>query len=125
MATVDNGLTYKVIGAAIALHKTLGPGLLESVYEHSLAHDLKEMGLKVQQQAPVHFHYKDVKLEVGFRIDIVIEDKLIVEVKSVDAIHEVHKAQLLTYLKLANIKLGLLINFNSLILKDNIYRYIN
>lgn len=121
----ENEISYKIIGAAIELHRTIGPGLLESVYESALAYDLKELGFKVQQQVPRPFIYKDLKMETGFRIDLLVEEKVIVEIKCVHTINEVHLAQTLTYLKLSDIKLGLLINFRTAILKDGIKRIVN
>ncbi len=121
----ENEISYKIIGVAIDMHKNTGPGLLESVYEHALAYDLTQIGLKVRQQVPMPFIYKDVKQEVGYRIDLLVEEKVIVEVKSLEALAPVHFAQTLTYLKLSGLKLGLLINFNCKILKDNIHRIVN
>ena len=121
----ENDISYKVIGAAIEIHKTIGPGLLESAYENALAYDLKEMGFNVRQQVSMPFIYKDVKQEVGYRIDLLVNNKVIIEVKAVEAVAPVHFAQLLTYLKLSGVKLGLLINFNSKTLKDNIHRVVN
>ena len=121
----ENEISYKIIGAAFELHKTIGPGLLESAYENALAFELRELGLKVEQQYPMPFIYKDVKQDVGYRLDIIVENKVIVEVKSVEALAPVHYAQLLTYLKLSGLKLGLIINFNSKILKENIHRIVN
>ncbi|MHC1738538.1 MAG: GxxExxY protein [Ignavibacteriaceae bacterium] len=121
----ENELSYKIIGAAIELHKIIGPGLLESAYENALAHDLRELGLKVHQQCPMPFIYKDVKQDVGYRIDLLVERSVIVEVKSIEALAPIHYSQLLTYLKLSKLKLGLLINFNSNILKENIHRIVN
>jgi GxxExxY protein len=121
----ENELSAKVIGAAIEIHKKLGPGLLESCYEHALAFDLKESGIEVAQQVPMPFFYKEVKLEVGYRIDLLVEKKLIVEVKAVEEIAPVHFAQTLTYCKLSGVKLGLLINFNKKYLKGHINRVVN
>jgi GxxExxY protein len=121
----ENELSAKVIGAAIEIHKKLGPGLLESCYEHALAFDLKESGIEVAQQVPMPFFYKEVKLEVGYRIDLLVEKKLIVEVKAVEEIAPVHFAQTLTYCKLSGVKLGLLINFNKKYLKGHIHRVVN
>ena len=121
----ENELSYKIIGVALELHKTLGPGLLESVYETALAHDLFEAGLNVKRQIALPFLYKDIKMEAGFRIDILVEDKVIVEIKSIDALAPVHFAQTLTYLKLSNLKLALLINFNVKSLKEGIHRIVN
>ncbi len=121
----ENDLSYKIIGAAIEIHKNIGPGLLESAYENAIAYDLKEMGFNVRQQVPMPFIYKEVRQEVGYRIDLLVDKKVIIEVKAVEALAPVHFAQLLTYLKLSNIKLGLLINFNSKTLKGNIHRVVN
>lgn len=121
----ENDLSYKTIGAAIEIHKVVGPGLLESAYENALAFELREMGFEVKQQVPMPFVYKDVKQDVGYRIDLVINNKILVEVKSVETLAPVHYAQTLTYLKLSDLKLGLLINFNTPVLKDGIHRIVN
>ena len=121
----ENEISNKVIGVAIELHKKLGPGLLESVYENALAYDLKETGLNVIQQVPMPFVYKEIKLDVGYRLDLLVENKVIIEIKSIEALAPVHYAQLLTYLKLSDLKLGLLINFNIKLLKDGIHRIAN
>lgn len=121
----ENDLSYKIIGAALQLHKNLGPGLLESVYENALAYDLREKGLQVVQQHPMPFQYKEIKMSVGYRIDLLVERKVIVEIKSVENLAPVHFAQVLTYLKLSDLKLGLLINFNNKILKNGIHRIAN
>jgi GxxExxY protein len=121
----ENDLSYLVIGLALELHKNVGPGLLESAYENALAYELRNEGLDVKQQAPMPFIYKDIKMEVGYRIDLIVENKLIIEVKSVDQLAPVHFSQLLTYLKLADKKLGLLINFNCKVLKSGIHRIVN
>src|SRR5258706_9243825 len=121
----ENEISYKIIGAAIELHKKLGPGLLESVYENALAYDLREISLKILQQVPMPLIYKEVKMEAGFRLDLLVEDKVIVEIKSVEILAPVHYSQLLTYLRLSNKKLGLLINFNSEDLKSGIHRIVN
>ncbi len=121
----ENEISKKVIGLAIELHKRIGPGLLESVYENALAYDLKEEGLKVIQQVPMPFEYKEVKLDVGYRLDLLVENKVIIEIKSVENLAPVHYSQLLTYLKLSNLKLGLLINFNTKLLKNGIHRIVN
>ncbi len=107
------------------LHKKYGPGLLESAWENALAYDLRELGLDVQQQVGLPFLHKEMKMDVGYRIDLLVGNKVIVEIKNVDSLTEVHQAQLLTYLKLSGKKLGLLINFNKVILKDGIQRYAN
>ncbi|SMG14986.1 GxxExxY protein [Marivirga sericea] len=121
----ENKISYKLIGTAIELHRNVGPGLLESAYETALAYDLREFGLDVKQQIPLPFVYKEIKMDVGYRVDLLVEDKVIIEVKSVENLAPVHYSQLLTYLKLSNKKLGLLINFNSKILKNEIHRVVN
>ena len=121
----ENELSYKIIGAAIELHKNVGPGLLESAYENALAYDLRKLGYDVKQQVSMPFIYKEVKQQVGYRIDLLINDLVIIEVKSVETLAPVYYSQLLTYLKLSGLKLGLLINFNSKTLKDNIHRIVN
>ncbi len=107
------------------MHTTLGPGLLESVYETALAHDLVESGLNVKRQIAIPFVYKDIKMEAGFRIDLLVNDKVIIEIKSVEVLAPVHFAQTLTYLKLSDFKLALLINFNVKSLKEGIHRIVN
>ena len=121
----ENEISSKIIGAAIEVHKQLGPGLLESTYETCLAYELKEMGLDVKQQQALPVVYKEVKLDAGYRIDLLIENKVIVEIKSVEALADIHTAQLLTYLKLKDLKLGLLINFNSVRVVDGLKRIVN
>jgi len=121
---IENQITEKIIGCAIEVHKNLGPGLLESAYEECLYYELKNIGLVVQKQVPMPLVYKEIKLDAGYRVDLVIEDKVIVEIKSVDAIADIHKAQLMTYMKLSRVKIGLLINFNVTRLKDGIVRWI-
>jgi GxxExxY protein len=121
----ENELSYRVIGIALDLHRSLGPGLLESVYENALAYDLIESGLEVKTQVPMPFVYKEIRMETGYRLDILVENKLIIEVKSVETLAPVHYAQVLTYLKLSGIKLGLLINFNTKVLKEGIHRIVN
>lgn len=121
----ENELSYKIIGAAMELHKNLGPGLLESVYEAALAYDLRELGMEVKTQVPMPLVYKEVKQDVGYRIDIMVENKVIIEIKSVENLAPVHFAQTLTYLKLSGKKLALLINFNTKLLKDGIHRIVN
>jgi GxxExxY protein len=120
-----NGITENIIGAAIQVHKALGPGLLESAYEHCLAHELTKRHLRAEQQKPLPLVYEQVKLECGYRVDLIVEGSVIVEIKSVDALAPIHEAQILTYLKLSGCKLGLLINFNVPVVKDGIHRYIN
>jgi GxxExxY protein len=121
----EDDISYKIIGCAIELHKNIGPGLLESAYENALAYDLREMGFDVKQQVPMPFIYKGIKQDVGYRLDLLVENKVIVEIKSLETLAPVHYAQTLTYLKLSNLKLALLINFNCKILKDNIRRLVN
>ncbi|MCK4421931.1 GxxExxY protein [candidate division WOR-3 bacterium] len=120
-----NKLSREIIGAAIEVHKTLGPGLLESAYEECLCYEIKFRGFDIKRQSPLQVRYKDINLECGYRIDILIEDKVIVELKTVENIEPIHKAQLLTYLRLSNKWLGLLINFNESVLKDGIIRLVN
>lgn len=120
-----NKLSYEIIGTAIDIHKSIGPGLLESTYENALAYDLREKGFDVFQQIPMPFVYKEVKMDVGYRLDLLVEDKIIIEIKSVENLAPVHYSQLLTYLKLSDKKLGLLINFNTKILKQGIHRIAN
>ena len=121
----ENELSYKIIGAALAMHKLLGPGLLESAYETALAHDLIEIGLNVKRQVSFPFVYKDIEIEAGYRIDILVNDLVIIELKAIDELAPVHFAQTLTYLKLSKLKLALLINFNEKHLKDGIHRIVN
>ncbi|MBK8710950.1 MAG: GxxExxY protein [Niastella sp.] len=122
-----NELSYKVRGAIFTVHNELGPGLLESVYEAALVFELISLGLQVRSQVGVPVQYKDIQLELGFRMDILVEDMLIIEVKSIEALHNVHKKQLLTYLKLSGMKLGILVNFNVAKLeeKESLVRIIN
>ncbi len=119
----DNELTHTIIGAAIEVHRQLGPGLLESAYEECLARELTVRGLGYQRQKAVPVVYKEVKLECGYRMDILVEDRIVLELKSVEALNPVHEATILTYLRLSGRSLGLLINFNVAILKDGIRRY--
>jgi GxxExxY protein len=121
----ENEIATQIIKTAIELHRKLGPGLLESPYENALAYELRELGLIVMQQVPMPFVYKDIKLDVGYRLDLLVERKVIIEVKSIDALAPVHYVQLLTYLRLSGLKPGLLINFNSKLLKDGIHRVVN
>jgi GxxExxY protein len=120
-----NKITSEIIGIAINVHRALGPGLLESAYEECLASDLKNAGLKIERQKPVPVFYKDIKLKCGYRIDILVEDEVIIELKSVEQLAPIHDAQMLTYLKFSNKKIGLLINFNVLLLKNGIKRFIH
>src|ERR1041385_9320977 len=118
-----NTLTGKIIGAAIDVHRALGPGLLESAYETCLNYELRLRKLKVESQKPIPIFYKDLMLDCGYRADLVVEDQVIVEIKSVANIAAIHEAQLFSYLKLSQCKCGLLINFNVILLKDGIRRF--
>src|SRR6187551_3292482 len=118
-------LSYKIIGLAIEVHRQLGPGLLESAYQQCLYYEIKKTGLKVEKEITLPIIYKDITLDQGYRIDLLIEDKLVIELKTVESFTSVHFAQILTYLKLGNYPLGLLINYNSKILRNNIKRFIN
>ncbi len=117
-------LSNKVIGCTIEVHRELGPGLLESTYEHCLAHELSLNNIDFRLQHPLPVVYKGVHLDCGYRIDLLINERLIVELKSVDQIKGIHEAQLLTYMKLARIKTGLLVNFNEKLLKNGIKRFV-
>ncbi|KQO34477.1 GxxExxY protein [Flavobacterium sp. Leaf82] len=121
----ENELSRIVFNCALKVHQTLGPGLLESAYEECLFYELKNTGLEIEKQKSLPLIYEKVKLDIGYRLDIIIENKLILEIKSVDALNEIHFAQLLTYLKLTNCKLGLLINFNVVLIKNGIRRVVN
>ena len=121
----ENEISKIIINAAIEIHKTLGPGLLESVYEATLEHKLKKFGLNVKTQVALPVIFEEIKLDAGYRIDLLVENKVIVELKSVETILPVHKAQTLTYLKLSKLKLALLINFNVPLLKEGIKRFVN
>ncbi|HQI87630.1 MAG TPA: GxxExxY protein [Anaerolineae bacterium] len=120
-----NQITDKIIGAAIKVHRALGPGLLESAYEACLTFELVEAGLSVEQQKPLPLIYRDVKLDCGYRLDLFVNGKVIVEVKAIERLAPIHKAQLLSYLKLSGCKVGLLINSNGLVLKEGIHRGVN
>jgi GxxExxY protein len=119
-----NDLTREIIGAAIEVHKQLGPGMLESAYEECLSYELRSRGLSVERQKPVPVVYKEVKLECGYRIDLLINDTVVLELKSVDALARVHEAQILTYMRFAKKSIGLLMNFNVTALKNGIKRYV-
>ncbi|WP_019947169.1 GxxExxY protein [Hymenobacter aerophilus] len=121
----ENDVSFEVRKAAFKVHSALGPGLLESVYEVALAHELRQVGLLVQTQLALPMVYAGVQMEAGFRLDLVVEGKVIVEIKSVETLQEVHFKQLLTYLKLSGLKLGQLINFNVAHLKDHMHRLVN
>mgnify|MGYP006288925087 FL=1 len=117
-------LSDRVIGLAIAVHRELGPGLLESAYEACLAYELEQAGVPYQRQVALPVSYKNVDLDCGYRLDLLVDTALIVELKTVDAISKVHKAQLLTYLRLSRLRTGLILNFNSAVLKDGIHRMV-
>ena len=121
----ENEIATHVVDAAYKIHKALGPGLLESVYEAVLAYELEKRGLNVVRQQPIPVVYESVQLEIGFRADLIVEGKVIVEIKSIEAIAPVHKKQLLTHLRLTDLRLGLLINFGAPLIKDGITRLVN
>jgi len=120
-----NKLSSQIIGSAIEVHRVLGPGLLESAYQKCLLHELRMKNLKVIEEKPLPIVYKDIKLDHGYRIDLLVEDKIVIEIKTVEYFTDVHSAQVLTYLKLGGYKLGLLLNFHTTILKNGIKRIIN
>lgn len=120
----DDELSNVIIGCAIEVHKILGPGMLESAYEKCLRYELDKIGLKVETQVGVPIKYKDIVLDCGYRIDLLVDDQIIVELKAVDKLLPIHQSQILTYLRFMNLKLGLLINFNVRLLKDGIDRLI-
>ena len=121
----ENAVAVAIVDAAYQVHRTLGPGLLESAYEAILVHELRKRGLDVAVQVPVPVVYETVRLDAGFRADLIVEDSVIVELKSLDKVAPVHKKQLLTYLRLADKRLGLLINFGAALIKDGITRVVN
>ncbi len=121
----DYELTQKVIGCAMKVHSALGPGLLESAYQECLCYELLSAGLFVEKQKPMPLVYSEVKLDCGYRVDIMVERRLILEIKSVEALNDIHLAQVLTYLRLANCRLALLMNFNVLHLREGIRRVVN
>ena len=121
----ENELSKIVFDCALKVHQNLGPGLLESAYEACLFYELKKTGLDIQRQKSLPLIYEEVKLDIGYRIDIIIENKLILEIKSVEVLNDIHFAQLLTYLKLTDCKLGMLINFNVNLIKNGIKRVVN
>lgn len=121
----ENEISYLIRGAIYKVYNNIGPGLLESVYETALVYELRKIGLNVKSQLGLPFIYEELKMEVGFRIDIFVENKVIVEVKSVEHLAELHYKQLLTYLKLSGVKLGLLVNFNTSEINENIIRIVN
>jgi len=122
---IENEISKKIIGAAIEVHKQLGPGLLESAYKECLFYELQQAGLKVRKEKPMPIIYKEIKLDHGYRIDLLVEEKVVIEIKTVEAFTDVHLAQILTYLRLGNYKLGLLLNFHTTIMKNGIKRIIN
>lgn len=121
----ENEISKIVYESGYLVHKTLGPGLLESAYEECMLYELKKEGLLVEKQKPMPLIYDQIKMNVGYRLDLLIENKFIVEVKSVEALNDIHLAQILTYLRLSNCKLGMLINFNTLHFKNGVKRVIN
>lgn len=121
----ENDISYKIRGAIFDVYNGLGAGLLESVYVAALEWELLQQGLEVKREVPVPVHYKDIRLNLGFRLDLLIENKVIIEVKSVENLAEVHHKQVLTYLKITELKLGILVNFNVANIKDGIYRKVN
>jgi len=125
MERTYNDITQAIIGAAIDVHRELGPGLLESAYEACLAYELIQRGFKIERQKEIPIRYREVTLDCGYRIDLLVEDKVVVEVKAIESLHPVHEAQLLSYLRLSGHKVGLLINFNVTVLKTGIRRVVN
>jgi GxxExxY protein len=121
----ENEISNKIIGLGIDVHNALGPGLLESAYKECLYYKLVQSGLLVQKEKPMPLLFEEVKLDCGYRIDLLVENKVVIEIKSVDALNNIHLAQTLTYLKLGNYKLGLLMNFNVLRLRDGVRRVVN
>jgi GxxExxY protein len=122
---IENEISEKIIGCSIEVHRSLGPGLLESAYQECLFYELQKAGLKVEKQKPLPLVYKDVKLDARYRLDLIVENKVIIEIKSIEALNDIHIAQVLTYLKVSGCKLGLLINFNVLRLTDGLKRLVN
>ncbi len=121
----ENEIGYKIIGACFKVYKQLGPGLLENIYERALAIELQKMNLKVEQQVPIKVIYDDIEIGIGYKMDLFVEDRIIIEIKSVDKLIDVHHKQLLTYLKLSKMKLGYLVNFNTSDINKSIVRYVN
>jgi GxxExxY protein len=121
----ENELSKLVFNCALNVHKSLGPGLLESAYEECLFYEINKLNVIVEKQKPLPLVYEEVKLDAGYRVDLIVENKLIVEIKSVEALNDLHLAQVLTYLRLSGCKLGLLINFNTVLLKNGTKRVIN
>jgi len=121
----ENELSYKIIGAALEIHRNLGAGLMESAYEQALVYELKKIGLEIKQQIYLPVIYKEMNIENAYKVDLIVNDKVIVEIKSVLELHPVFYSQVLTYLKPTDIKLGLLINFNTPLIKNGIHRIVN
>lgn len=121
----ESELAKLVFEAGLKVHRALGPGLLESAYEECLYYELCKLGLKVEKQKALPLIYEEIKLDAGYRIDLLVEEKLVLELKSVEVLSDLHMAQILTYLKLSNCKLGLLINFNTVLFKDGVHRVVN
>lgn len=121
----ENEISYKIRGAIFEIYNTVGPGLLESAYESALYFELKKTGLKVERQVPVPFQYKEIKMDIAYRLDLMVENKVIVEIKSVSDFSAIHFKQLTTYLKLTNLRLGLLVNFNTSNIREGIARIAN
>lgn len=121
----ENELSYLIRGAIFKVYNTLGPGLLESVYEVALAYELLQLNLDIQTQIPLPVIYNDIRVDGGYRIDIIVNNKVIIEIKSIETLNPVHHKQILTYLKLSKIKLGILVNFNSDNIADTIFRKVN
>ncbi len=121
----ENEVSKVIFDAGLKVHRQLGAGLLESAYEECLYYELQKSGLQIEKQKPMPLIYDDIKLDIGYRIDLLVERKVVVEIKSVESLNEIHIAQVLTYLKLSNCKLGLVINFNSVLFKNGVKRLIN
>ena len=121
----ENELSYKIRGSIFKVYNGLGPGLLETIYEQVLAYELNLLGLKIRTQVALPFQYATISFDSGFRLDILVEEKVIIELKSVETLHEVHHKQILTYLKLTGLKLGILVNFNSANISNSIFRKVN
>jgi GxxExxY protein len=121
----ENFIATKILDLSFEIHRSLGPGLLESVYEEILFYKIKNSGLNVTRQQGIPVNYESIKMDIGFRADLIVENKVIIEIKSVEAIAPVHHKQLLTYLRISGLKLGLLLNFNEALLKDGIHRIVN
>jgi len=121
----ENQISFKIRGCIFKVYNELGPGLFESVYEAALSHELCKAGLKVKSQIPIPVIYDEIRLDMGFRADLIVEDKVIIEIKSIERLAEVHHKQLITYLKLTGLKLGILVNFNTDNINDSIFRKVN